>query len=104
MAPDPAPNAAPGPPRESGEGSVRVRLWASARAAAGTPELTLDLHGEVTVGRLRSLVAEALPGRPGLPRVLGVCSVLLGEEPVHDDAAVVPPGVTVEFLPPFAGG
>ena len=100
MAPDRVPNAAP----RTQSGAVRVRMWASARAAAGTPELTLDLPGEVTVGRLRSLVAEALPDRPGLPRVLEVCSVLLGEEPVHDDGAAVGPGATVEFLPPFAGG
>lgn len=104
MDPGPAPNTATGSSEETAAGRVRVRLWASARAAAGTPELTLDLPGAVTVGRLRRLVAEALPGRPGLPRVLEVCSVLLGEEPVHDDAATVPPGATVEFLPPFAGG
>lgn len=88
----------------AGSGSVRVRFWASARAAAGTPELTLQLPAEVSVGRLRALVADALPDRPGLPRVLGVCSVLLGEEPVHDEDAPVGPGSTVEFLPPFAGG
>ena len=91
MTPAPAPN-------------VRVRFWASARAAAGTPELTLELPGDVTVGLLRTLVTEALPDRAGLSRVLGVCSVLIGEEPVHDEDAPVAPGVSVEFLPPFAGG
>ena len=104
MATDRVPNSVASP----SSGAVRVRLWASARAAAGTPELTLDLPGDVadgvTVGRLRSLVVEALPDRPGLSRVLEVCSVLLGDEPVHDDAATVAPGSTVEFLPPFAGG
>lgn len=92
------------PAPKADAGSVQVRFWASARASAGTPELTLDLAAPVTVGRLRGLVADALPDRPGLPRVLEVCSVLVGDEPVHDDAVSVVPGATVEFLPPFAGG
>ena len=100
MASLPAPNAATGP----SVGPVQVRFWASARAAAGTPELTLDPGGEVTLGRLRTLVVDALPGRPGLARVLETCSVLLGEEPAHDEATPVRPGMAVEFLPPFAGG
>jgi hypothetical protein len=39
--------------------------------------------------------------------VIAVCSVLVGDRPVstQDPGAVdVPPGSTVEFLPPFAGG
>ncbi|WP_245155967.1 hypothetical protein [Nocardioides sp. 503] len=39
--------------------------------------------------------------------VIGVCSVLLGDRPVatEDPAELqVPPGSTLEFLPPFAGG
>jgi molybdopterin synthase sulfur carrier subunit len=42
-----------------------------------------------------------------LAAVLGVCSVLVGEQPVgsQDPGAVeVRAGDTVEFLPPFAGG
>ena len=42
-----------------------------------------------------------------LARVLGSCSVLVGERPVgtrsHADVRLEP-GETVEFLPPFAGG
>lgn len=86
------------------DAGVHVRFWASARAAAGTSEIVLDLPAAVTVGRLKALVVEALPDRPGLPRVLEVCSVLLGEDPVHDDGVTVGPGAAVEFLPPFAGG
>lgn len=84
--------------------SVRVRFWASARAAAGTSAVAVPVEASVTLGQLRDRVLAALPGRPGLPRVLEVCSVLVGEEPVHDDATQVAPGSTVEFLPPFAGG
>lgn len=84
--------------------SVRVRFWASARAAAGTPELVLPLTGAASLADLRRLVVEQLDGRPGLARVLEVCTVLVGDDPVHDDTTTVTPGATVEFLPPFAGG
>jgi sulfur-carrier protein len=87
---------------------VCVRFWASARAAAGTDELAVSLDApEPTVADVRRAVLEALPGRPELPRVLGVCSVVLGDRPLGSaDAATVtvPPGVDLEFLPPFAGG
>lgn len=43
----------------------------------------------------------------GFAEVLETCSVLVGERPVATQDAetvVVPPGASVEFLPPFAGG
>lgn len=84
--------------------SVLVRFWAGARAAAGTPEVVVDVSGPLSVADLRSrLIAD----RPALEPVLPVCSVLVGEAPMgtRDPATVsVPPGATVEFLPPFAGG
>ena len=49
----------------------------------------------------------ALHPGTNLAAVLGVCSVLVGEQPVgsQDPGAVeVRAGDTVEFLPPFAGG
>jgi plastocyanin len=49
----------------------------------------------------------ALHPGTNLAAVLGVCSVLVGDQPVgsRDPASVeVAPGGTVEFLPPFAGG
>ena len=85
-------------------GTVAVRLWAAARAAAGTPELTVEVPGEVTVDWLRAEVARLRPDRDGLSRVMAVCSVLVGEQPAHDPEQRVPVGATVEFLPPFAGG
>lgn len=98
------PGPVPGGTASADSGVVTVRLWASARAAAGTPELGVVVPGPVTVDRLREEVARALPERAQLPRVLAVCSVLLGDRPVHDPEQLVAPGATVEFLPPFAGG
>ena len=52
---------------------------------------------------VRDAVVDALPGRPDLPRVLGVCSVLLGDRPVGAAAAPdvhVPAGTTWSSCPP----
>ena len=87
-------------------GHISVRLWAGARAAAGTSEVSLDVPGPVTVAWVRDEVLRQVPA-PGLEKVLAVCSVLVGETPVGtaDPAGVeVLPGGSVEFLPPFAGG
>jgi molybdopterin synthase sulfur carrier subunit len=53
--------------------------------------------------------ARALALHPGtrLGDVLQVCSVLVGDRPVSSEEpgeVEVPPGASVEFLPPFAGG
>jgi sulfur-carrier protein len=91
----------------SGQGVVSVRLWAGARAAAGTSEVSLSVTEPVTVAWVRDEVLRSLPDAVGLDKVLAVCSVLVGETPVGtaDPAGVeVLPGGSVEFLPPFAGG
>lgn len=85
---------------------VTVHYWAAARAAAGTAGDELPVEGPVT---LADVVDRAVALHPDtrLREVLGVCSVLLGDQPVGTTApqeVVVPPGATVEFLPPFAGG
>jgi sulfur-carrier protein len=85
---------------------IRVRYWAAARSAAGIPEETVDAGGPMT---LADLTAEVVRRHAGsrLPDVIAVCSVLVGDQPVgslEPGAVVVPPGATVEFLPPFAGG
>jgi sulfur-carrier protein len=90
----------------NGHDVVSVRLWAGARAAAGTPEVLLSVPGPVTVSWVRDEVLRQV-SKPGLEKVLAVCSVLVGETPVGtaDPAGVeVLPGGSVEFLPPFAGG
>jgi sulfur-carrier protein len=95
-------SVAPGRPS-----SVVVRLWAAARAAAGTAEVEIATEGPVTLTWLREEVVRRHPQADRLPSVLAVCSVLVGDRPVgrSDPGAVqVEPGSTVEFLPPFAGG
>jgi len=93
------------PGDETGGSVIRVRLWAAARAAAGTSAVDVEASGPLT---LAAVVERVLEGRPArLGPVLAGCSVLLGDQPVstRDPADVlVAPGQTVEFLPPFAGG
>lgn len=87
-------------------GSVTLRYWASARAAAGVDHDVVAVAGPVSLADLVGRAASLHPGTR-LPEVLEVCSVLVGDRPVGsaDPADVlVPPGSSVEFLPPFAGG
>jgi len=75
-----------------------VRLWAAARAAAGTAETTYEAEtlGAV-VAALGSTYGDALA------RVLGHCSFLVDGHRVGPDFRL-PEGGVVEVLPPFAGG
>lgn len=85
---------------------IRVRYWAAARAAAGTGEETVAADGPLTLAALRAEVVRRHAGSR-LADVIAVCSVLVGDQPVgtrDPDTVQVPPGATVEFLPPFAGG
>jgi|SRR5687768_12130005 len=89
--------------------TVLVRYWAGARAAAGTAEDVFETDGTGGELSLADVVARVLERHPGeqMARTVGVCSVLLGDQPVgsQDPAAVVVrPGDVVELLPPFAGG
>jgi molybdopterin synthase sulfur carrier subunit len=88
----------------SSAGTVLVRYWAGARAAAGRVEDT------VPPGSLDEVLRAALqlhPDNDRLEKVVAICSVLVGDAPVgsRDHAGVdVPAGSVVELLPPFAGG
>lgn len=94
---------------------VTIRLWAGARAAAGVSSIEIEIDEARSVGWLAAEVvrrapageASAPPDRERLARVLEVCSVLVGEQPLgaaDRDTVMVAPGSTLEFLPPFAGG
>ena len=86
--------------------TVTVHYWAAARAAAGAESDTFEVDGPVSLAEVLARVLAARPG-PDLARVLGVCSVLVGERPASSREpadVVVEPGETVELLPPFAGG
>jgi len=92
--------------QQSRETTIIVRYWAGARAAAGTAEDVLETTGELTLADVVARVLERHPGEQ-MARTVGVCSVLLGDQPVRSqdpDSVVVRPGDVVELLPPFAGG
>lgn len=86
------------------DGTIIVRYWASARAAAGRE------YDEVTAQTLAEALESVRARHADTPRfadILGICSVLVGSTPVGTRAPEqVPlrPGDVVELLPPFAGG
>ena len=86
--------------------AITVHYWAAAKAAAGTDSDRLEVEGPIT---LAEVVRRAIALHHGsrLPDVLAVCAALVGDRPVtaeDPDGVEVPPGSSVEFLPPFAGG
>jgi molybdopterin synthase sulfur carrier subunit len=86
--------------RPTAAAPVTVRYFAAARAAAG--------RSEEAVPGIRCLdeLAEELAGRHGarLASVLTVASFLVDGVAWHDRRKPLPPGVTIDVLPPFAGG
>lgn len=86
------------------ENDVTVRYWASARAAAGIAEEHVDAR---TLAELLDEIHRRHHDRDRFDDVISICSILVGETPVgaKDPSSVaLPRGVSVEFLPPFAGG
>ena len=79
----------------------KIRYWAAAKEAAGVAEEPFDA---VTLGELMTKITQ---DRAELARVVRRCSFLLDGSPVgkrpHADV-ILSDGVTVEVLPPFAGG
>lgn len=94
-------------PDLSASGTVLVRYWAAARAAAGVDSDTVEVGDGTTLADVLRRVMALRADRPKLPDVIGVCSILVGDRPVgatDPDAVRLLPGDTVELLPPFAGG
>ena len=88
------------------ETAVTVHYWAAARAAVGVASEQIPVDGPVTLAEVVRRVVAAHPGSD-VERVVGVCSVLVGDQPVRSrdpESVVVQPGDVVELLPPFAGG
>ena len=78
---------------------VTVRYYAGARAAAGTAQEQAEA---ADVGTLVRVLEERHGERLG--RVLAASSLLVDGIATEDFSAVLDDGVTVEVLPPFAGG
>lgn len=75
-----------------------VRYFAAAKAALGTPEERVD---PAVCPDIAALIARA----PASARaVLERCSFLVDGISTTDAAVRLPPGGTVDVLPPFAGG
>ena len=78
--------------------TVRVRLFASYREAAGTARLTETLPAGATVGTLQSQLARRIPA---LLAAKGMTALnqeyVAADAPLHD-------GDEVAFIPPVSGG
>ncbi|MEV0004409.1 MoaD/ThiS family protein [Micromonospora sp. NPDC050980] len=79
---------------------LTVRYFAGARAAAGRAEET------ASAGRSLDELLDDLAARHGdrLAVVLKAASFLVDGVACHDRQTPLPAGVTVDVLPPFAGG
>ncbi|MGW4649226.1 MoaD/ThiS family protein [Kitasatospora sp. NPDC004289] len=89
---------------DPGAARVTVRYWAAAKAAAGLAEEEVPA---TTLAEALSAIRGRHPDNTRLHQVLAHCSYLVdGEQVGNRDHATVdlPPGATVEALPPFAGG
>jgi len=78
---------------------VTVRYFAAARAAAGVADERAEAP---TLAALLSSLSSARGAN--LARVLGSASFLVDGLAWQDREAPLPPGATVDVLPPFAGG
>jgi molybdopterin synthase sulfur carrier subunit len=80
--------------------SVKVRLFAAARAAAGTESV------HTPAGTLASILDGLIVDHPPLAEVLPRCSYLVDGLAVHGDPndVLVHEGSELDVLPPFAGG
>jgi sulfur-carrier protein len=78
---------------------VTVRYFAGAKAAAGIGE---EQVAAADVAELKAVLAQR--HGPVLDKVLSASTLLVDGLAAKDPATVLPAGVTVEVLPPFAGG
>ncbi|MEV8634427.1 MoaD/ThiS family protein [Streptosporangium sp. NPDC051023] len=78
-----------------------IRYWAAAKDASGVAEEPFE------AATLAELMTNVTRGRAELARVVRRSSFLVDGHPVGKrahEAVVLADGVTVEVLPPFAGG
>lgn len=79
---------------------IQVRYFAGAREAAGIS--TEDVPGPTTAGGLRAALIARHGTRFG--EILPRCALLVSGARAPSDEIPVPDGITVDVLPPFAGG
>ena len=82
--------------------TVTVRYFAAAAEAAGVTTESVDPGDARTAGDLRAALVRV--HGPALERVLSRCALLAAGSRLDDDATPLAPDVTVDVLPPFAGG
>ncbi|MCR3720723.1 Molybdopterin converting factor, small subunit [Prauserella flava] len=82
--------------------TVRVRYFASARAAAGVESEALELPAGATVADAVAALRTRHPG--SLPRILDAASFLVDGVAVRDAERPLPAEGELDVLPPFAGG
>ncbi|MGV0745298.1 MoaD/ThiS family protein [Mycolicibacterium sp. XJ870] len=80
---------------------VDIRYFAAAAAAAGVETETLDIATGTTIA---ALIEQLGRRNPELARVLKRCSYLCDGVAVRDTAKSVLTSLTLDVLPPFAGG
>ena len=79
--------------------TVEIHLFAAARAAVGSPIVTVE------PGSLQGILDGLSAKHPDFARVRPQCSLLLDGIAVPRDAnPQVAPGSQLDVLPPFAGG
>ena len=78
--------------------SVKIRLYASARSAAGFSEI------DANPGTLSEILSGLSSANPLLQGVLLRCTFLIDGTTNHDFEIRVVAGSVIDILPPFAGG
>ena len=79
---------------------VTVRFFASLREQAGVKQIELELAQPTSVGELRALLAQRLPG---LEAALRASLAAVNNEYALDDE-LIPAGAEVALFPPVSGG
>lgn len=85
------------PPAVEPSAQVTVRYWAGAQAAAGVSSESF------AAGPVGAVLAAVSARHPHAADIFAVCAVLVDGLSATAETPV-PPGATVELLPPFAGG
>lgn len=82
--------------------TVRVRFFASARAAAGAEQTEIQLAQDASIADAVAALREQQPSALG--KILAAASFLVDGVAVRDRSKPLPAGSQLDVLPPFAGG